>query len=395
MQKKEKYTPEGSNDMERLINAMNQLKDRNFKEIDDSVFENAEAADAYNEMLDSIMKYNNHYLMRINDAMIRIADNSRVKEMLTRIIARKDAIESLRETNESLSMRLQRNETQLIEALAMAKQIDNNLTPCSKEMTESEQLLEASISDIDNILGKKDISNQELIHACKDAKAKEKRALTILKYAAEAVHDIEEQAGIVRKNIVEICAGDNSQVDMFKKFSSDLQFLTDNYSKLLESCFNVGSQLCRISRDIDNARNDMFRHNSRPTMLDRLSVFYVDHLTLAWRLYLNIVEYENLKITQVNNPDRCKFGLWCADMTDPQIRDAEAFQNAFDTHQEFHKHAVACFLAKEASDIQEATEEFNNALKTCEKLQEALQQLSQHVRALGITEQTEVWKFQA
>lgn len=394
MQEKEKYVPEGNSDIERLINAMNQLKNRNFKEIDDSVFENTEVADVYNGMLDSIMEYNNHFLMRLNDAMTRIADNSRVKDMLTQINSQKEPIENMRETNECLCLRLQQNETQLIEALAMSKQVDYNLMPCVRKMMEGERALEDSIKDIDEILNKKTVSKQELIHVCEAAREQEKRALMVLQSTMERMQDIGEQVKIVRRNVGEICSGDNERVDAFKEFTAGLQFLTDNYGKLSKYCFGVGSQLYRISRDIDNARNDMFRHNSRPSMLDRLSVFYVDHLTLTWRLYLNVIEYENLRITQLNNPDRCKFGLWCADMTDPQIRDSKVFQEAFDAHEELHKYAVACFLAKEASDTQEAMKEFDNALGACTRFQKALQELSQHMRTLGFTEQTEVWKFQ-
>lgn len=394
MREKEKYMPEGNSDMERLIYAMNQLKNRNFKEIDDSVFENTEVAEAFNGMLDSIMEYNNHFLMRINDAMTRIADNSRVKDMLTQINSQKEPIENMREANEYLCLRLKQNETQLIEALAMSKQVDNTLMPCLRKMTEGELVLEDSIRDIEEALNKKTVSKQELLHACEDARKQEKRALMISQGITKRVQDIEEQVKIIRRNVGEICAGDNERMDVFEEFTIGLQSLTDNYGKLSKYCFGVGSQLYRISRDIDNARNDMFRHNSRPSMLDRLSVFYVDHLTLTWRLYLNVIEYETLRITQLNNPDRCKFGLWCAGMTDPQIRDTEVFQEAFDAHEELHKHAVACFLAKEVSDIQEAMNQFDNALRSCTRFQKALQELSQHLRTLGITEQTEVWKFQ-
>ncbi len=394
MREKERYIPEGSNDMERLMYAMNQLKDRNFGEIDGSAFENAEVADAYNEMLDIIMGYNNHFLMRLNDAMIRIADNGRIKDILTQINSQKEPIENMREANDCLSLRIHSNEKQLIEVLAMSKQIDNTMAPCVRKMMESEQILEDSVKGIDQSLNKKNVSKQELLQACEDAREQEKRALKILRRTTEYVRDVGEQVKIVRKDAGEICVRGNELMDVFRQFTIGLQFLTDNYGKLSKNCFGVGSQLYRISRDVDNARNDMFRHNSRPTLQDRLSVFYVDHLTLTWRLYFNAIEYETLRITQLNNPDRCKFGLWCAEMTDPQIRDSEAFQEAFDAHKKLHKYAVACFLAKEASDVQEAMKEFDNALGECMRFQKALEKLGQHMRTLGITEQTEVWKFQ-
>lgn len=394
MQEKEKYVPEGNNDMERLLYAMEQLKNRNFQAVDESLFENQMVADAYNDMLDSIMEYNNHFLMRINDAMSRIADNSRVKDMLTQINMQKEPIESMREANECLTVSLQQNEAQLIESLAMAKQVDNTIMPCVRRMMEGELVLEGAIKDIEEVTNKKSASKQDLIQTCENAKTQEQAILKLSQNMTEQLLRIGDQVKLIRKNIGEICTADTDKTDLFETFGSGLQFLTDNYGNLSKNCFSVGSQLYRISRDIDNARNDMFRHNSRPTMLDRVSVYYVDHLTLTWRLYLNIIEYENLRITQLNNPDRCKFGLWCANMKDPRIRDSQEFKNAFDVHEKFHEYAVACFLAKEESDIPTAMEEFNHLLETCGKFEIALQDLSQYMRSIGITEETEVWKFQ-
>lgn len=386
--------PEGNSDMERLMYAMNQLKNRNFKSIDGSAFEDGSVADAYNEMLDSIMEYNNHFLMRINDAMLRIADNSKVKDMLTQINAQKEPIENMREDNECLSQQLQQNEAQLVEALALSKQVDNTIMPCMKKMMESELVLEGSVKEIDEALSKKTVTKQELLRVCEEVREQEKRALLLSQGITQRVLGIGEQVKIIRRNVGEICLGDSEKLNVFKTFASGLQYLTDNYGNLSKYCFGVGSQLYRISRDIDNARNDMFRHNSRPTMLDRIRVFYVDHLTLTWRLYLNLIEYESLRITQLNNPDRCKFGLWCASITEPQIRESKEFQVAYDAHEQLHKYAVSCFLAKEASDIPEALKEFDSLLEACGRFETAMHNLSQYFRSIGITEETEVWKFQ-
>lgn len=394
MQENEKYVPEGNSDMERLMYAMNQLRNRNFQAIDSSVFENGAVADTYNEMLDSIMQYNNHFLMRINDAMIRIADNGRVKDMITQINSQKEPIEAMREANECLSQQFQQGETLVVEALALSKQIDNAVMPCVKKMKESEQVLEGSVKEIEDILTEKTVKKQELISVCENAKEQEKQALSLYRGVTERILDIENQVKIIRRNVGEVCLGDNEIANVFRSFTTGLRSLTDNYGNLSKYCFGVGSQLYRISRDIDNARNDMFRHNSRPSMLDDISVFYVDHLTLTWRLYLNVIEYETLRITQLNNPDRCKFGLWCANMANQQIRDSKEFHAAFDIHEELHKHAVACFLAKEASDVSEALKEFDNALETCDRFKKAMHNLSQYLRSIGITEETEVWKFQ-
>ena len=90
----------------------------------------------------------------------------------------------------------------------------------------------------------------------------------------------------------------------------------------------------------------MYRTNSNVTLIDSTKVFAIDHLTLTWRLYNNIIEYEHLKITQLNNPDRCKFALWCNSIEDSRVKESQAFKDSFEVHEKLHDHAVACYVAK-------------------------------------------------
>ena len=198
---------------------------------------------------------------------------------------------------------------------------------------------------------------------------------------------------MLKKISLDMYYQDTIKADFFDNYDKCLEFLLASYNGLLDSCFQNGSRLYRIGRDIDNARNDMYRTNSNVTLIDCTKVFAVDHLTLVWRLYNNIIEYEHLKITQLNNPDRCKFGLWCANMDNPIIKNAEEFKAAMEGHEMLHEHAVACYVAKEASETQKAMEEFALSLQACKIFTDSLENLAEFMRQHGYSEETEVYQF--
>ena len=80
-----KYIPDGETDKERLLSAMKNLEHQCFDSVDEECFEDKELANAFNNMLQGVVKQNNHFLMRINDAQIRIADNSSVKALIEQV----------------------------------------------------------------------------------------------------------------------------------------------------------------------------------------------------------------------------------------------------------------------------------------------------------------------
>lgn len=313
--------------------------------------------------------------------------------MLTQIKSQSGPLEDMKQANEVLSNQIEQNGTQLLQSLALTKQLDHTITPCADRIINERAMLEALVEAAERALNDDAISKLELIRACEVAKNNGQTILRQSKGIADAILTMSDQVRILRDNMGRLCTDDRERVNVFRTFADGLQSLTDNYDKLSDYCFGVGQQLHRAQRDIDTSRNDMYRHNSRPSMIDRVSVFFVDHLVLTWRLYLNIIEYENLKITQVNNTDRCKFGLWCAQMEDPQIKDSDAFKACFDAHAQLHKYAVACFLAKEESDINGALEEFGHALEACDAFEKEMDGLCEYFRSIGYTDETEVWRI--
>ncbi len=367
----------------------------------------------YNEALKSIMDRNNHFLLRINDAMIRIANGSILKELLEQVESQREPIKTLNETRSAFGVSLDKIGSNGIEILAMSRQARNSIEPGRKlAVTGSEELICAK-ENISGILEKADAlkkiikesdstqqNNEEILkyldeiaQLCEGTEKTLDSAAKNIKRAGECIGNIINQIKIISDDMKDIYAELGDQTMRTDIFLKNVDSISGSYEALYMQCFNLGKHLYRISRDIDNARNDMYRQNSKPTMHDALKIFDVDHLTLTWRLYNNIIEYETLKITQLNNPDRCKFGLWWRSQTDPKITQSEEFKLVFDTHEILHKHAVSCFLAKEASNTQEAMDEFILALDAYNSFHDALDKMHEYLRKTGITEETEVWVY--
>ncbi len=363
---REKYIPEGDSDSQRLIYAMQQVKEGNFKGIDESVFEDANMAVSFNEMLDRVMDVNNRHVMRINDGLIKISDNSLLVTLINRIKDQKTPIDNMRELSVFLDNYMHQAESEKIAMIALIKQINHSIEPLKQMYVEGKRLHDDGYS--------------------------EKSALTF-----DRMYDflcgMSEQTNLIEAISIESNNNKSMLYNMLNEFSMDIKFLVENYDNLYKNGFDIGTKLFLIGRDVDNARSDMYRYNSRISLIDMTKIFAVDHLTLAWRLYNNIVEIETLKITQVNDPNRCKFGIWKDSFSLPGVSDSLEFATCIEQHEELHRCAVACFVAKESSEIEKAYEELYNTVECSRLFTEALDKLAERMRQAGYADETEVWKF--
>ncbi len=402
------------NDLTRLLKAIEDFTNGNFNQIDTDSFDEPSVGETFNRMVDSVMGRNNHFLMRINDAMIRIGNSSSVKNMIEQLESQREPLKVLEMSKDEFGPAFEQIEEMDVEILALSRQIYNSIEPCNCELQTCYSMIELYNEKTDGVISKitdvkKEIEENtgintgdkedilqkldELQTECVDTGENLKRIQSSIKREAETFENLSGGVSTITDKVNRIYLEIEGRLNHIEAFLNSVDSIANNYEMLSVNSYSAGRHLYRISRDIDNARNDMFRQNTTPTVHDALKVFAVDHLTLTWRLYNNIVEFEQLKITQVNNPDKCKFGLWCHSQTDPIIVDSDSFKHAMEAHYELHNHAVACFIAKESSDLPEAIDEFLQALVALEEYHAALDELHEHLRRNGITKETEVWKF--
>lgn len=216
-----------------------------------------------------------------------------------------------------------------------------------------------------------------------------------LKLGNEQVHEsvdemaqMNQRTNAINTELDNIFNEVNHQSALTQNFVASIDTIADSYDTLSEECVNTGAHLYKISRDIDKARSDMARRNSKLSTLDWLTVFEIDHLIFTWRLYNNIADFEQLKITQLNNPKGCKLGLWLSSQTDQRITGSSAFRQVIAEHETLHTYACNSWNAKDKGDREEALKQFNLAYETFLKLQTSIDKLREVVKSTGENEVT-------
>ncbi|MED9904523.1 MAG: methyl-accepting chemotaxis protein [Lachnospiraceae bacterium] len=238
---------------------------------------------------------------------------------------------------------------------------------------------------------------EELIDGISSLSESINATTTKLNEGNESVHKsvqemdiINEQLNSMSKEIDSIYEEINTQSALTQSFVASIDSIGDSYETLSEECVGTGAHLYRISRDIDKARSDMARKNSKLSTLDWMTVFEVDHLIFTWRVYNNLADFEKLKIEQLNNPKGCKLGKWMDAQTDPRIKDSKEFKQVVKDHEDIHKYSCDSWYAKDKGDREEALRQFNLAYDAYNRFIKSITLLREVVKATGDSEVTEI-----
>ena len=175
----------------------------------------------------------------------------------------------------------------------------------------------------------------------------------------------------------------NTQSALTQNFVASIEYIANSYDTLSDECINTGRHLYKISREIDSARGDMARHNSKITTLDWITVFEMDHLIFTWRVYNHLAGFEQLKIEQLNNPKGCKFGKWLYSQTNPQITGSTIYRQIIASHDAIHEHACDSWYSSQNGDREEALRHFNMAYEAYLKFTSDLNKLRDVIRSTG------------
>lgn len=369
-----------ADDLALLLEKIKKIDDGDFSYASPEEFSDPQIAEVVNGLLNSFMRRNNKFLVRINDAMTQIADNSCVKVMLDEIDSQEDSINTLKNVKQEFSSSITTTEESGNRVLALTKQVRNALDDYGLQCRKA-------LDSIGGIINRRDI----------DSKTE-----AVLSETFENISYLDEGLSASTLRLKDMLAEMDSmfkaldmRAEKYSQLFSAIDSITQSFDDLFTDCISVGDHLYRISRNVDNVRNDMFRQNSWPFLHDKLKIFVVDHLTLTWRLYNHTIEYETLRIEQVNNPDGCKFGIWANSELekDSEISKSKPFKDAMLAHYELHDHAVSCFLLKESFKNKEALAAFKAALETNKRFEKAMEELHKYLNSIGIYDETEFIRY--
>ncbi|MBO7401984.1 MAG: CZB domain-containing protein [Lachnospiraceae bacterium] len=341
-----------------LIEAMANVENGVFEQVDPGLFEDQALAGAFNNMVKGVVERNNKHLESINESMGKIGNGFWIKILFELIMKQQRIVDDIQALNKKFSERTDMSRKEDIDALSLIRQFENSIVPCIDGINE----IISSIANDDELRA---LANNKLARFHRLLVFNSKALMLMLMQVGDAVNAI--------KDTYEI---DKSMGELASPLIQDISDLTESCNRMSVECFNAGHHMYEISRIVDDSRNDMFRYNSKLDHAGSIEVFKVDHIVLTWRLYNHIQEYEVLKRSQVDNPESCKLGLWLRIQSPEWIRELPEYKKVFDAHEALHEVAVRCYDAKERYDIDQAMAEFELALTKLDPLLAALDELS-------------------
>ncbi len=455
-----------NHDIELMMSMMDKVIEGDFSEIDVSPFVDKRYGEKINGMIQAFKKANNNFVMRLNEAMESIGDNSYVKNTFDQVQSQYESINDMEEASHHLETSINDISTSMEDIRDNTHDILDVIQKSAVGMNESIQVVNESSEKINVINGQmqkfqdkiqkigeivdivKAVASQSnllalnaSIEAARAGEAGKGFAVVadqvrelssntstsagdIVKYVNELRNDITELAQLMDDTTTKLAEG-NSKVEgslndinrmtnqmeivkdkvdnIFKaidkqttvtaSFSNQVENIAVSYDELTKDCMAQGTHVYKISRYIDTTRSDMVRDFANVTTQDWLKIFEIDHFILMWRVYSNEIGFEQLKITQLNNPTSCKLGIWLGKQTDPAITGSQEFAAVKNAHNELHRCATESWKAKDAGNTEKAKECFKNTYDAFYVYRDAIRKLQDKLMTLGYTDKTKIVVF--
>ena len=175
------------NDRELLLQAMDKIIAGDFSEVSAEGFRDPIYAEKLNQMIGAYKKANNNYIMRLNEAMQSIGDNSYVKNMLDQVYTQQQSI---------------------------------------TDMNSSSQILKESIGNISDAMGEIRDNTHDMLQGAQSSAANMNDSITVVNESSQKIADINNQVNAFHEKINKI----GEIVDIVKKVASQSNLLALNAS---------------------------------------------------------------------------------------------------------------------------------------------------------------------
>ena len=174
-------------DLELLMVAMDKVIAGEYASIDSSIFSDSAIAEKFNDVILTVKKSNNQFIMRLNHAMMSIGDNSYVKSMFDQV---------------------------KMQTLSIG------------DMQDSSKNLESSIANISNSVAHIKTNTYEVIKASQQSEVNMNESIKVVNASSEDITKINIQVQTFQEKINKISA----IIDMVKKIASQSNLLALNAS---------------------------------------------------------------------------------------------------------------------------------------------------------------------
>lgn len=102
MFKKKSNSTNDIQDKQLLLDAMQKIIDGDYSPVDTTPFTDSELADKFNEVITTLKKSNNNFVMRMNEALEHVGDGSCVKEMVEQVTCQNASIQEMSSSSKEL-----------------------------------------------------------------------------------------------------------------------------------------------------------------------------------------------------------------------------------------------------------------------------------------------------
>lgn len=231
--------------------------------LDEETFPDKEVAQKVNEIIMTFMKSNNNFVMRANEAMESIGDNSYVKDMLDQVVSQRDSINDM----ESSSTNLENSIQNINLSVEKMRTNTHNVLEATREsadtMQENVQIINESADEIVKI--NEQVQNfyekinkiSEIVDMVKQVASQSN--LLALNASIEAARAGEAGKGfaVVADQVRELSSNTSASADDIVKYVNELQQSISGLAETMDATTKkLGDGSDKIEKSI-NSINDM------------------------------------------------------------------------------------------------------------------------------------------
>ena len=273
MFKRKNTTTDNSQDKQLLLDAMQQIIDGTYTPIDTSPFSDPDLAIKLNEVIVAFKMSNNNFVMRMNQAMKDIGDNSCIKQMVEQVTSQTASIQDMSSSSKDLETSINDISTD-IEHIKEGAQVAINVSQNSvNNMNDTIVAVSNSVTEIRGINTKVQDFHEKIEQITNIIDMVKKIAsqsgLLALNASIEAARAGESGKGfaVVANQVKELSSNTTKSADTVVQYVTELQesieelmILVDNTTKHLEE---GNAKVEQSVTDINSMSEHMYSINER------------------------------------------------------------------------------------------------------------------------------------
>ena len=246
----------------------------------------------------------------------------------------------------------------------VANEIGTLSVDTQESVKQMEQFIHEILTDI-----------QQLVEQFDNLKSVLETSSNFVRETEQSVFEMAENMQHVIDQITNLYTQINTQNADTKSFTEHAIMIAKDSDLLSTHCKQPGKDMYTISRSIDKIRTRIIKSQSTLSQSELLDVYNTDHLIFTGRPYNMIEGFEELKLKNLNQPAKCKFGIYLQKLNSEQPSTASLFRQANLLHTRLHELATACFYANESGDKEQALKLFEQAQNTYQNFSAELKRL--------------------